>query len=129
MSINYKYVTTIILTIGVTLLVCNLFNGRMINNMDSLNDSLRVREKKIIALDSISKVLAIDKVNSVNVINKLTHNADSLKKIISKNDGKINNTKTKIIILNNQYNEKINSVNSWNSNNYSSFFADYFKGR
>lgn len=129
MNINYKYITTIVLTVGITLFISSLVNRKSNNYIESLSDSLAVRNKKIILLDSMSKVYDMEKNNTTLIINRLTHNTDSLKNIIFLNDSKINNSKTKIITLNKQYNEKINFINTWNSNNYNSFFSNYFKTR
>jgi hypothetical protein len=101
-------------------------NSYLTSENKKLSDSITIRDIEIRKLDTISKQLNIDKSNIVNEIIKIAHKSDSLKSELDKSAGVIKKSDNNIINIKNQKNEKINAINHWGFNNYSSFFTNYF---
>lgn len=126
---NYVIILGILFIIG----VCVVFHISSVNDYqkhnDILTDSIRTRNKELKTLDSISHILNVKKDGVIVEIERITHNTDSLEKVILINNIKITNSAIKIKNLKKQSDEEINSIDSWGFGNYNSFFTKYFKDK
>ena len=126
---NYVIILGILFIIG----VCVVFHISSVNDYqkhnDILTDSIRTRNKELKTLDSISHILNVKKDGVIVEIERITHNTDSLEKVILINNIKITNSAIKIKKLKKQSDEEINSIDSWGFGNYNSFFTKYFKDK
>lgn len=127
---NYAVVLGILLVIGLVVYLTVDISPKPTSDKDKiLMDSIKNREREILMLDSVSKILNVKKDGVIVEINRITKNTDSLELVLSKNKGKIHTSISKIKNLKKQSDEEINSIDSWDFNNYNSFFTNYFKDK